>query len=78
MKMEYVLAIDIGASSGRHMLAHIENDKIILEEIYRFDNYIDVSDGVKTWNVKRLYNEVINGLKKAKDIGKIPLLRESK
>lgn len=73
MKMEYVLAIDIGASSGRHMLAHIENDKIILEEIYRFDNYIDVSDGVKTWNVKRLYNEVINGLKKAKDIGKIPL-----
>ena len=73
MKMEYVLAIDIGASSGRHMLAHIENDKIFLEEIYRFDNYIDGSDGVKTWNVKRLYNEVINGLKKAKDIGKIPL-----
>lgn len=70
--MKYVLAIDIGASSGRHMLAHIENDKIILEEIYRFDNYIDDSDGVKTWNVKRLYGEVINGLKKAREVGKIP------
>ena len=29
----YYLAIDIGASSGRHMLGHIENGKMILEEI---------------------------------------------
>ena len=31
----YYLAIDIGASSGRHMLGHIENGKMILEEIWR-------------------------------------------
>lgn len=34
----YYLAIDIGASSGRHILGHMERGKIILEEVYRFDN----------------------------------------
>ena len=36
--MKYYLAIDIGASSGRHILAHLENGKMITEEIYRFQN----------------------------------------
>lgn len=35
---EYYLAIDIGASSGRHMLGTIEDGKMKLEEIYRFPN----------------------------------------
>lgn len=35
---QYYLAVDIGASSGRHMLAHIQDGKIKLEEIYRFEN----------------------------------------
>ena len=39
--MNYYLAIDIGASSGRHILGHLENDKMVLEEVYRF------SDGMK-------------------------------
>ena len=34
----YYLAIDIGASSGRHMLGHIEDGKMALEEIWRFEN----------------------------------------
>ena len=36
--MRYYLAIDIGASSGRHIVAHLENGKMITEEIYRFQN----------------------------------------
>ena len=36
MGTNYYLAVDIGASSGRHMLSHMENGKMILEEIYRF------------------------------------------
>ena len=36
--MNYHLAIDIGASSGRHILGHVEDGKIVLEEVYRFDN----------------------------------------
>ena len=35
--MRYYLAIDIGASSGRYILGHIEDGRIVTEEIYRFD-----------------------------------------
>ena len=31
--MNYYLAIDIGASSGRHILGHVENGKLELEEV---------------------------------------------
>ena len=36
--MKYYLAIDIGASSGRHILFHMENGRIVTEEIHRFEN----------------------------------------
>ena len=35
---KYYLAVDMGASSGRHILAHMEDGKIVLEEMYRFWN----------------------------------------
>ena len=34
----YYLAVDIGASSGRLILGHMENGKMELEEVYRFEN----------------------------------------
>ena len=42
---KYYLAVDIGASSGRHILGHLENGKIKLEEIYCFENGMDHKDG---------------------------------
>lgn len=36
----YHLAVDIGASSGRHILGSVENGKLVLEEVYRFENGI--------------------------------------
>ena len=38
METRYYLAVDIGASSGRHMLSHMESGEMIIEEIYRFPN----------------------------------------
>ena len=35
---EYYLAVDIGASSGRHILGKVEAGKLTLEEVYRFEN----------------------------------------
>ncbi|MBE7077416.1 MAG: rhamnulokinase [Clostridiales bacterium] len=75
--MRYYLAIDIGASSGRHILAHLENGKMITEEIYRFQNGpedLTAYDGKQhlMWTHERLFGEILNGLKKAKEIGKIP------
>lgn len=70
--VEYYLAVDIGASSGRHILAHFNNGKLELEEVYRFRNELEVKDGSLCWNLKCLFQEIINGLKKCKEIGKIP------
>ena len=47
--MSYYLAIDIGASSGRHILGSIENGKIKLEEIYRFENGISKIEDEYCW-----------------------------
>ena len=40
---KYYLAVDIGASSGRHIIAEIVDGKIVLEEVYRFWNGMDGS-----------------------------------
>ena len=69
----YYLAIDIGASSGRHMLASVADGKMQLEEIYRFPNGMDNVNGTLCWDVKRLFTEIQNGLKKCKELGKIPV-----
>lgn len=70
---KYYLAVDIGASSGRHMLAYIEDGKMKLKEVYRFSNGMDNKDGILCWDVERLFAEIKNGLKKCKEIGKIPV-----
>ena len=70
---KYYLAIDIGASSGRHILGHLENDKMVLEEIYRFPNGMKEVNGEKIWDIDELFREVINGMKKCKELGKIPV-----
>ena len=70
---KYYLAIDIGASSGRHMLACFDDGKIVLEEIYRFENGNDVKDGHRIWDVDRLFSEIIAGMKKCGEEGKIPV-----
>lgn len=69
---KYYLAVDIGASSGRHILASMADGKINLEEIYRFPNGMDNVDGTLCWDVERLFAEIKNGLKKCKELGKIP------
>ena len=69
----YYLAVDIGASSGRHMLASMKDGKMQLEEVYRFPNGMDNKNGTLCWDVDRLITEIKNGLKKCKEIGKIPV-----
>lgn len=61
--MKYCLAIDMGASSGRHILGYIENGKLKLEEIYRFENGIVDIDGTLCWDIEKLFKEIKNGLK---------------
>lgn len=70
---EYYLAIDIGASSGRHILGHLEDGKMVLEEIHRFENGMQMKDGELCWNLEMLFNEIKAGMKKCKEIEKIPI-----
>lgn len=70
--MKYFLAIDIGASSGRHIIGSIENGTLKTEEIYRFTNGADLKNGQLVWDTARLFGEIVAGLKHAKAIGKAP------
>ena len=70
----YYLAVDIGASSGRHILGTIDGDgkKISLEEIYRFDNGMAKRDGHLCWDLEYLFRQILEGMKKCWELGKIP------
>lgn len=69
----YYLAIDIGASSGRHILAEVEDAKMTLQEVYRFQNGMQEKNGSLCWDLPHLFSEIKNGMKKCKEIGKIPV-----
>lgn len=71
--MNYYLAIDIGASSGRHILGHLENNKMILEEIYRFSNGMKKKDGHLIWDVDALFEHILLGMKKCKEKNIVPV-----
>ena len=68
----YYLAIDIGASSGRHILGHVEDGRILLEEMYRFDNKQVHKNGHDCWDMDNLWNGILGGLKACREAGKIP------
>ena len=73
--MEYYLAVDIGATSARHVLGHRnpKTNEMEIEEIYRFKTpLVSLGNGHCYWDVDKLFEEIVTGLKKAREIGKIP------
>ncbi|MBR3001406.1 MAG: rhamnulokinase, partial [Oscillospiraceae bacterium] len=64
--MRYCLAIDIGASSGRHIVGWKEGDEICTKEVYRFPNGADQQDGHLIWDMERLVREVKAGIEEAR------------
>ena len=42
--MKYYLAIDIGASSGRHIIGYYKNNELVLDEVYRFKNSVIIEN----------------------------------
>lgn len=69
----YYLAIDIGASSGRHIIGWIEDGKLKLEEVYRFENRQIHKNGHDCWDTEELWHSILNGLKACKEKGRIPV-----
>lgn len=66
--MTYHVAIDIGASSGRVILANKE-DKLEISEIHRFKNGFTKNNGHERWNINHLIDEILLGLEKIKASG---------
>ena len=60
---KHFFAVDLGATSGRTIIGTIENGKMSLEELTRFDNNLIETGGHFYWDIFALYNEVINGLR---------------
>lgn len=65
--MKYYLAIDIGASSGRHIVGWQEGGELKTAEVYRFKNGVTELNGHLTWNVDRLEREVRAGIDAARE-----------
>ncbi len=66
------MAIDFGASSGRHIIGTLKDGKMELKEIHRFDNGPKKVNGHLCWDLDYLFGEVIKGLKKCAEEGEIP------
>ena len=65
--MKIYLAIDIGASSGRHIAGWTENGELKTEELYRFPNGVSELDGHLTWDIDALLGHVKQGIAIAKE-----------
>lgn len=73
--LKYYLAIDIGASSGRHIVGWREGDEIKTKEVYRFPNGVTHQDGHLVWDIECLYYSVLAGIRVAfKEFSKIESL----
>lgn len=66
------LAVDIGASSGRHIIGTVEHGVMALHEVYRFENRLIEKNGHLCWDMEGLVQNVIEGLKAAHDAGYTP------
>ena len=63
--MKYYLAIDIGASSGRHIVGWKEDGNLQTREVYRFPNGVSELDGHLIWDIEALEMHVIAGIREA-------------
>ena len=69
MRTTDYLAVDLGATSGRTVLARFDGSKIEMRELTRFKNPIIPVGGHLCWDLPALYYEVLLGLRKAAEEG---------
>ena len=63
--MNRYLAVDIGASSGRHIVGWMEDGQLQTQEVYRFPNGVGERDGHLVWDTEALFHHVVEGVGKA-------------
>ena len=68
MATRNVAAIDLGAESGRVMLARFDGQQLDLQEAHRFSNRPLLLHGQRFWNMPELWSETLTGLRKARQM----------
>ncbi|HEU5227709.1 MAG TPA: hypothetical protein VFU49_07840, partial [Ktedonobacteraceae bacterium] len=68
MATRNIAAIDLGAESGRVILARFDGQNLDLEEVHRFPNQPVMVRGHRFWNMPGLWNEVLAGLRRARQL----------
>ena len=71
--MKNLLAFDLGASNGRAILGQLENDRLTMRELHRFENNYIVRDGVFQWDLPYLLDNLKQGLAAFRDANVGPL-----
>ena len=66
------LAIDIGASSGRHIVGEVVEGRLQLTEVHRFENKLVERDGHLCWDIDNLFEQVVLGLRACAERGLVP------
>src|SRR6266704_5001611 len=66
MATRNVAAVDLGAESGRVILARFDGQQLSLEEVHRFPNRPVQLHGHRFWNMLGLWDEILAGLRKAR------------
>ena len=65
----YYLAVDLGATSGRTVLATFGDGRVTMREFTRFKNPQIPLGGHIFWDLPHLYNEIVDALRKVKAEG---------
>lgn len=66
MSMRTVLAVDLGAESGRVMSVRFDGDHLSHSELHRFANPVTTVNGTMHWDFLHLWREITAGIEKGK------------
>lgn len=62
MAAKHVIAVDLGAESGRVMQVGFDGAQLLLKEVHRFANVPVQAGGMLYWDVLRLWNDIATGI----------------
>ncbi len=69
----YYAAADIGASGGRVILGSLEDGRLSLETMHRFENGMEKKNGALCWDYHKIAANIVEGLRQCKEAGKAPV-----
>lgn len=68
------LAIDINEDCGRHILGCLDEGRLRLEEVYRFEIAHELKDGKRLWDLQDIFKHIKAGIALCRELGKLPVL----